>query len=42
MVRDKGPQEYVFKETQRIGEIKFEFADKQNPMSTTMNIAKTM
>lgn len=42
MVRDKGPQEYIFEENKMIGQIRFDFADKQNPMATTMNMAKTM
>jgi insulysin len=40
--RDAGPQQYIFDEVKRIGEIKFEFMSKGDPFSTVRSYASKM
>lgn len=42
MLRDAGPQEYVFQEIRDLGEMQFKFADKTGPMRTCIGMASRM
>lgn len=42
IVRDRGVQEYVFNECKRIGELKFEFLEKSQPMQYVTRLAGKM
>jgi insulysin len=42
VVRDAGVQEYIFEEYRRVGEIEFQFADKEEPLEYCVKLAGKM
>ena len=40
MIRDKGPQQYIFDESKALGRASFEFYEKSDPMSTCIEYAQ--
>lgn len=42
MLRDKGPQDFVYEECNNLGKMNFEFADKSSPMRTCVHYAGRM
>ena len=42
IIRDAGVQEYVFEEYKRVGELEFQFQDKEEPLEYTINLASKM
>ena len=41
-LEEVGPQEWVFEETKKVGTISFDFAEKGDPMSYAVGLARTM
>ena len=42
MLKEKGPQQYVFDEVNDLGKVAFEFADKGSPMNTCVGLSGRM
>lgn len=42
VLRDAGAQEWVFEECRQVGEIEFQFADKEEPMDYVVKLASKM
>jgi hypothetical protein len=41
-MRDAGPQQYVFEEVQRLGQIQFDFMSKGKPFDTASSYASRL
>jgi hypothetical protein len=42
MIRDKGPQQYIFDELKQMGKINFDFADKKDGLGTCIRLAQKL